>query len=115
VPISRCCGTPSSQARIRKRRRTRCPRRWRKSSSGGTQWNPRAYARGTPISNLIKNKQRGLQRIQERLAQRGDVSFEHDLDPGPPEPVRGAREAGELSRRDWQHSGRRQDNREEAR
>ena len=115
MPISRCCGTSSSRTGIRKRRRTRCPRRWRKSSSGGTQWNPRAYARGTPISNLIKNKQRGLQRIQERLAQRGDVSFEHDLDPGPPEPVRGAQEAGELSRRDWQHSGRRQDNREEAR
>ncbi len=121
LPISRCCGTSSSRAGIRKRRRTRCPRRWRKSSSGGTQWNPRAYARGsTPTSNLIKSnlimsKQRGLQRIQERLAQRGDVSFEHDLDPGPPEPVRGAQEAGELSRRDWQHRGRRHDNREEAR
>jgi hypothetical protein len=81
VPISRCCGTSSSRTGIRKRRRARCPRRWRKSSTGGTQWNPRAYARGTAISNLIKNKQRGLQRIQERLAQRGDVSFEHDLDP----------------------------------
>lgn len=115
LPISRCCGTSSSRTGIRKRRRTQCPWRWRKSSSGGRQWNPRAYARGTPISNLIKSKQRGLQRIQERLAQRGDVSFEHDLDPGPPEPARDAREAGELSRRNWQHRGRRHDNREEAR
>jgi len=115
LPISRCCGTSSSRAGIRKRRRTQCPRRWRKSSSGGRQWNPGAYARGTSISNLIKSKQRGLQRIQERLAQRGDVSFEHDLDPGPPEPARDAQEAGELSRRNWQHRGRRHDNREEAR
>ncbi len=82
MPISRRRGTSSSRAGIRKRRRTRYPQRWRKSSSGGTQWNPRPYARGTPISNLIKSKQRGLQRIRKRLAQRGDVSFEQDLDPG---------------------------------
>ena len=44
--------------------------------------NPRAYARRAALSNLIKNKQRGLQRIRERLIQRGDVPLEHDLDPG---------------------------------
>ena len=44
--------------------------------------NPRAYARRAAISNLIKDKQRGLQRIQKRLIQRGDVPLEHDLDPG---------------------------------
>jgi RNA polymerase sigma factor (sigma-70 family) len=44
--------------------------------------NPRAYARRAAISNLIKSKQRGLQRTQERLIQRGDVPVDHDLDPG---------------------------------
>jgi RNA polymerase sigma factor (sigma-70 family) len=44
--------------------------------------NPRAYARRAAISNLIKNKQRGLPRIRERLVQRGDVPLEYDLDPG---------------------------------
>ena len=43
--------------------------------------NPRAYARRAAISNLIKDKERGLKRIQERLIQRGDVPPEHDLDP----------------------------------
>src|SRR5262249_61123587 len=43
---------------------------------------PRAYARRAAISNLIKNKQRGSQRIQERLIERGDVPLEHDMDPG---------------------------------
>jgi RNA polymerase sigma factor (sigma-70 family) len=40
-----------------------------------------AYARRAAISNLIKDKERGLKRIQERLIQRGDVPPEHDLDP----------------------------------
>jgi DNA-directed RNA polymerase specialized sigma24 family protein len=31
---------------------------------------------------LIKDKQRGLQRIQKRLIQQGEVPPEHDLDPG---------------------------------
>ena len=44
--------------------------------------NPRAYARRAAISNLIKDKQRGLQRIRDRLIERGDVPLEHDLDPG---------------------------------
>lgn len=43
---------------------------------------PRAYARRAAISNLIKNKQRGPQRIRERLIERGDVPLEHDMDPG---------------------------------
>jgi RNA polymerase sigma-70 factor (ECF subfamily) len=43
--------------------------------------NPAAYARRAAISNLIKDKQRGLPRIQERLIQRGEVPPEHDLDP----------------------------------
>jgi RNA polymerase sigma factor (sigma-70 family) len=44
--------------------------------------NPRAYARQATISNLIKNKQRGQQRIRERLIQRGDFQLERELDPG---------------------------------
>jgi RNA polymerase sigma factor (sigma-70 family) len=44
--------------------------------------NPLGYARRAAISNLINQKQRGLQRIQERLIQRGEVSPEHDLDSG---------------------------------
>lgn len=44
--------------------------------------NPRAWARRAVISNLIKNEQRGLRRIRERLIQRGAVRPEHDLDPG---------------------------------
>jgi RNA polymerase sigma factor (sigma-70 family) len=45
---------------------------------------PRAYARRAAISNLIKikNKQRGQQRIEERMIERGDYQPEHDLDPG---------------------------------
>jgi RNA polymerase sigma factor (sigma-70 family) len=43
---------------------------------------PRAYARRAAISNLIKNKERGLKRTRERLVQRGAVPPEHDLDPG---------------------------------
>ena len=43
--------------------------------------NPRAYARRAAISNLLKDKERGLKRVRERLIQRGDVSPEHDLDP----------------------------------
>jgi RNA polymerase sigma factor (sigma-70 family) len=44
---------------------------------------PRAYARRAAISNLIKikNKQRGQQRIEERMIERGDYPPEHDLDP----------------------------------
>lgn len=44
--------------------------------------NPRAYARKATISNLIKNKQRGQQRIRDRMIQRGDYQLERDLDPG---------------------------------
>lgn len=44
--------------------------------------NPRAYARRATISILIKNKQRGQQRLRERLIQRGEVPAEQDLDPG---------------------------------
>jgi RNA polymerase sigma-70 factor (ECF subfamily) len=44
--------------------------------------NPQAYARRAVISNLIKNKERGLRRIRERLIQLGAVPPEHDLDPG---------------------------------
>jgi RNA polymerase sigma factor (sigma-70 family) len=44
--------------------------------------NPRAYARRATISNLIKNRQRGQQRIRERMIQRGDYPLERDLDPG---------------------------------
>jgi RNA polymerase sigma factor (sigma-70 family) len=44
--------------------------------------NPRAYARRTAINNMIKSRQRGLQRISERLIQRGEVPPEGDEDPG---------------------------------
>ena len=44
--------------------------------------NPWAYARRATISILIKNKQRGQQRLRDRLVQRGEVPAEHDLDPG---------------------------------
>jgi RNA polymerase sigma factor (sigma-70 family) len=44
--------------------------------------NPRAYARRAAVNNMIKSRQRGLQRISERLIQRGDVPPEGDLDPG---------------------------------
>jgi RNA polymerase sigma factor (sigma-70 family) len=44
--------------------------------------NPAAYARRAAINNLIKDKQRGLPRIQKRLIQQGQVAPEHDLDPG---------------------------------
>jgi RNA polymerase sigma factor (sigma-70 family) len=43
---------------------------------------PRAYARRAVISILIKNKQRGQQRLRERLIERGEFPAEHDLDPG---------------------------------
>ena len=45
--------------------------------------NPRAYARRAAIRSAIKNKERGLQRIQERLIRRGDIPVEQELDPGP--------------------------------
>jgi RNA polymerase sigma factor (sigma-70 family) len=44
--------------------------------------NPRAYARRATISNLIKNKQRGQQRIRDRIIQHGDYQLERELDPG---------------------------------
>ena len=44
--------------------------------------NPRGYTRRAAISNLIKNKQRGLPRIRERLISRGFVPLDNDLDPG---------------------------------
>jgi RNA polymerase sigma factor (sigma-70 family) len=44
--------------------------------------NPRAYARRAAVNHMIKNRQRGLQRIKERLIERGDVPREGDLDPG---------------------------------
>jgi len=44
--------------------------------------NPRAYARRAAVNHMIKNRQRGLQRITERLIERGDVPPESDLDPG---------------------------------
>jgi RNA polymerase sigma factor (sigma-70 family) len=44
--------------------------------------NPRAYARRATISLLIKNKERGQQRIRDRIVQRGEYPTEHDLDPG---------------------------------
>jgi RNA polymerase sigma factor (sigma-70 family) len=43
---------------------------------------PRAYARRATISILIKNKQRGQQRVRDRMIQRGAYLTEHDLDPG---------------------------------
>jgi RNA polymerase sigma factor (sigma-70 family) len=44
--------------------------------------NPRAYARRAAINHMIKARQRGLERITERLIQRGAVPPEGDLDPG---------------------------------
>lgn len=44
--------------------------------------NPRAYARKATISILIKNKERGQQRIRERIIQRGDYPAGRDTDPG---------------------------------
>ena len=44
--------------------------------------NPRAYARRAAISNLIKNKQRGLSRIRGRLIERGDVRSHGEGDVG---------------------------------
>jgi RNA polymerase sigma factor (sigma-70 family) len=43
---------------------------------------PHAYARRAAINYAIKNRQRGLLRITERLVERGDVRLEGDLDPG---------------------------------
>ena len=81
--ISRCCGTSSSRAGTLHEAEdavsaamTEVLQRWDAIE------NPRAYTRRAAISNLIKNKQRGLPRIRERLIQRGDVPLEHDLDPG---------------------------------
>lgn len=44
--------------------------------------NPRAYARRAAISNLIKDRQRGLKRSRDRLVELGEVPLEQDLDPG---------------------------------
>ena len=44
--------------------------------------NPQAYARRAAINHAIRNRQRGLLRITERLVERGDVPHEGDLDPG---------------------------------
>jgi RNA polymerase sigma factor (sigma-70 family) len=44
--------------------------------------NPRAYARRAAISNLIKNKQRGLLRIRDRLIRQGHVPAAQELDSG---------------------------------
>jgi RNA polymerase sigma factor (sigma-70 family) len=44
--------------------------------------NPQAYARRVAINYAIRNRQRGLLRITERLVERGDVPLEGDLDPG---------------------------------
>ena len=44
--------------------------------------NPRAYARRAAVNNMIKSRQRGLQRISDRLIQRGDVPPEGEEDPG---------------------------------
>ena len=44
--------------------------------------NPRAYARRTAINNMIKSRQRGLQRISARLIERGDVPPVGEEDPG---------------------------------
>jgi RNA polymerase sigma factor (sigma-70 family) len=44
--------------------------------------NPRAYARRAAISNLIKNKQRGLLRIRNRLIEQGHVAAAQELAPG---------------------------------
>ena len=44
--------------------------------------NLRAYARKASISNLIKIKKRGLERIQQQLIQRGEAPLEGGPDPG---------------------------------
>lgn len=44
--------------------------------------NPRAYARRAALNKMIKSRQRGLDRISERLIERGDVTAAADLDPG---------------------------------
>jgi RNA polymerase sigma factor (sigma-70 family) len=44
--------------------------------------NPRAYARKATISILIKNKERGQQRIRDRIIQRGEYPIGPDTDPG---------------------------------
>ena len=44
--------------------------------------NPRAYARRAVISILLKNRQRGQQRLRARLIELGEFPAEHDLDPG---------------------------------
>jgi RNA polymerase sigma factor (sigma-70 family) len=51
-------------------------RRW------GSLENPRAYARRAAIHNLFRTRQRGLQRIRDRLIERGDVPQQGDVDPG---------------------------------
>ena len=44
--------------------------------------NPRAYARKATISILIKNKERGQQRLRDRIIQRGQYPTEQDTDHG---------------------------------
>lgn len=44
--------------------------------------NPRGYTRRAAISNVIKNKQRGLSRIQGRLIEQGQLPAAHGLDSG---------------------------------
>lgn len=44
--------------------------------------NPRAYARKAAINHLIKNRQRGQQRIRARMIERGDYRLERYSDPG---------------------------------
>lgn len=43
---------------------------------------PYAYARRAAISNLIKNRERGLSRIRDRLIERGAVPDTQEQDPG---------------------------------
>lgn len=43
---------------------------------------PRAYTRRAAINQMIKSRQRGLDRISERLIERGDITTDGDLDPG---------------------------------
>jgi RNA polymerase sigma-70 factor (ECF subfamily) len=44
--------------------------------------NPRAYARQAAVNQSIKNRQRGLARLQDRLIERGEVRPEGGPDPG---------------------------------
>jgi RNA polymerase sigma factor (sigma-70 family) len=44
--------------------------------------NPRAYARKATISILIKNKERGQERLRDRIIERGEYPIEQDTDPG---------------------------------